>query len=413
MEQAASVGAADLPLRILLCEDAALTVLHLKVVLAELGHQVVGQASNGEESIQLARELRPDLILMDVCMPGVCGIEALQQIMAENPTTVVMLTAYSDAKTVQRALNAGASGYLVKPFRKEQLAPTLAVARARFLELQRERLASRLVEAKAARIGKNVLRQAVDYREEFQRERGLSQTLAQNFLCPAPQIPGLEIETTYEPAHSAELVGGDYVDFIHLGDQRLGVVIADVCGKGLAAASLTAVCRHTLRAYALEDSSPDTVLPRLNRALCRKTSENCSFITLFYGVLDLETFHLTYANAGHPAPILCAPGTGEMNFLSQTGGPLGIETHWEWATCEVNFPSGSILALYTDGILEARRGREQFGTPRIEAALRDRFESNTGIAGFTESLKEEARKFAGGEFQDDVAVVVIQRMTGE
>jgi response regulator NasT len=101
--------------RVLVCEDEGLTALRLRKVLMGLGYEVVGQARDGEEAVYLAERLRPDIILMDVHMPELDGIEAMRRIMRECPTTVVMLTAYSDRDLVQRALSAGASGYLVKP----------------------------------------------------------------------------------------------------------------------------------------------------------------------------------------------------------------------------------------------------------------------------------------------------------
>ena len=120
--------------RVLLCEDEGLTTLRIRRSLTRLGYDVVSAAHNGEEAVQLAAQLEPDIILMDINMPKLNGIEATREIMKRRPTVIVMLTAYSDQPLVEAALEAGASGYLVKPISDDQLEPALAAAQNRFLE---------------------------------------------------------------------------------------------------------------------------------------------------------------------------------------------------------------------------------------------------------------------------------------
>src|SRR5207247_5486244 len=140
----------------------------------------------------------------DVNMPKRDGIQALERIMQECPTTVLMLTAYSEQELVQRALAAGASGYLVKPVVNEQLRPAISIAMARFAELQ--------------------------------QERDVVTSLAAQFASQVPAVPGFQVASRFEPASELARVGGDFFDFISLDDHRTGVVIGDVCGKGIATA---------------------------------------------------------------------------------------------------------------------------------------------------------------------------------
>jgi two-component system, response regulator PdtaR len=121
--------------RVLVCEDEGLTALRLQTSLKKLGYEVVGEARDGEEAVASARRLRPDAILMDVRMPKMDGIAATEQIMSEQPTAIVMITAYSERELVDAALRAGASGYLVKPVSDDQIEPALKVALSRFSEL--------------------------------------------------------------------------------------------------------------------------------------------------------------------------------------------------------------------------------------------------------------------------------------
>jgi len=121
--------------RILVAEDEALIRLDLAEMLVEAGYEVVGQASNGEQAVALSRELKPDLVMMDVKMPVLDGISAAEQIGRERIAPVVMLTAFSQRELVERARDAGVMAYIVKPFTAADLAPAIDVARSRWLEV--------------------------------------------------------------------------------------------------------------------------------------------------------------------------------------------------------------------------------------------------------------------------------------
>ena len=124
------------PLRILVAEDEALTRTILRARLEKLGHQVVSEAENGVQAVEGARAHKPDAIIMDIRMPEMDGIEAARQIFAERPCAILFLTAFSEDTLVEQASDAGALAYLMKPFRKEDLAPALEVAVRRFRQLQ-------------------------------------------------------------------------------------------------------------------------------------------------------------------------------------------------------------------------------------------------------------------------------------
>ena len=121
--------------RVLIAEDEALIRLDLKEMLEEEGYDVVGEAANGEEAVKLAEELKPDLVILDVKMPVLDGISAAEQIVASRIAPVVMLTAFSQRELVERAVDAGAMAYLVKPFAKSDLLPTIEVAVSRHAQL--------------------------------------------------------------------------------------------------------------------------------------------------------------------------------------------------------------------------------------------------------------------------------------
>lgn len=123
--------------RALICEDEGVTVMQIRKALVRAGYDVVGEAVEGRKAIEMAQELKPDLILMDINMPGpIDGIAATREILKHQPVPIIMLTAYSDDSYVDNALDAGACAYLVKPITSEQLLPAIKLAMSRFYALQ-------------------------------------------------------------------------------------------------------------------------------------------------------------------------------------------------------------------------------------------------------------------------------------
>ena len=169
-------------MRILIAEDETIIRLDVRTLLEKAGHEVVAEARDGEEAVALAAEHDPDVIVMDVRMPHLDGIEAARQITDRKPVPIVMLTAYAEQDLVTRASEAGAFAYLVKPFREVDLLPALNTARARFEELEALReeaadLAEALASRKAVERAKGILmsKDGIDEAEAFRRIRAASQ----------------------------------------------------------------------------------------------------------------------------------------------------------------------------------------------------------------------------------------------
>ena len=183
----------------------------------------------------------------------------------------------------------------------------------------------------------------------------IAQTL-QRSLMPGnlPQLPGLSMAARYLPAAEESAVGGDWYDVIELGDRRLGLTIGDVAGHGMAAATYMGQLRSAIRAFAIDAERPAELLGKLSRFAEREESR---MATLIYATLDLDTWMVEYARAGHPYPLLIkADGTGSY-LTDASGPPLGTGTVATYAEQRLLLGPGETLLLYTDGLIE-RRGRQ-------------------------------------------------------
>src|SRR5579883_3061942 len=205
------------------------------------------------------------------------------------------------------------------------------------------------------------------YQADLQQARDI-----QIHLLPreTPQIPGFRIACAWQPARS---VSGDYFDVLILGEDRLGLCIADVSGKGMAAALLMANLQASVKAFTQNGSNPLNESPaelcaRLNTALSSNIAPG-RFVTFFYGILDSKSANFKYENAGHCLPLLVHVD-GSIDFPAAYSGVLGLFSHWTYADREVELRSGDVLVLMTDGVLEAANGNEEeFGYQRLIASV--------------------------------------------
>ncbi len=209
---------------------------------------------------------------------------------------------------------------------------------------------------------------------ELERERlqVLVTTLQRSLLPPElPVVPGLETAAYYHIA-SLDEVGGDFYDLFALSQNRWGLFLGDVCGKGAAAAAVTSLIRYTLRAAAVYDPDPATVLSTLNTALHEDYErDDGRFCTAIFGLLTPhgDGFTLTLASGGHPPPLLLgADGTADYQPIA--GGPLiGVFEHAIFTATTTWLKTGDTLLLYTDGLPEARTGtgRSRYGGDALRA----------------------------------------------
>ena len=263
--------------------------------------------------------------------------------------------------------------------------------------------------APAVRVAQLVRQQQLEAQERERIEQELKVArLIQQTLLPkeTPKLPGYELAAYYRPARE---VGGDFYDFLDLGDGRFGLVVGDVTDKGVPAAIVMATTRTLLRAAAQRLGTPGEVLERTNDVLVQDIPPNM-FVTCLYAILDPESGHLVYANAGHDLPYRRRAGAkGLAEELRATGMPLGLMPGMGYEEKEIYLEKGESILFYSDGLVEAHDPRrEMFGFPRLQGLVGAHRSGGSSLVAF---LLSELTRFTGEgwEQEDDITLVTLDR----
>ncbi len=228
-------------------------------------------------------------------------------------------------------------------------------------------LLSGIARQAATALGNARLHDELMKRKQLERDLVLAERIQQSFLPRRiPRLEGFTFCARYEPAYE---IGGDFYDFVPLPDDRLGIVIGDVAGKGVSAALYMARLTRDLRYFALSEPEPSRVLDVLNQAVLDSGQDDI-FVTMIYAVLDARSGRLHWANAGHMPPLLRS-AAGSVESIEGSGGlPLGVMPEPSYATASIPLSSGDCVVLYTDGLVEALSPeRKMFGLDRLRLAV--------------------------------------------
>jgi serine phosphatase RsbU (regulator of sigma subunit)/anti-sigma regulatory factor (Ser/Thr protein kinase) len=262
--------------------------------------------------------------------------------------------------------------------------------------------------APAIRVAQLVREQASEAaeRERYAQELKIAQLIQQQFLPhELPNLPEWQIAAYYGPAR---VVGGDFYDFIDLGEGRIGLVVGDVTDKGVPAALVMARTHSILRAEAPRLVAPGAVLARVNDLLAAEMPEHM-FVTCLYMVLEPATGHVVFANAGHNLPYVRT--ADRVVEFRATGMPLGLLPGLTYEEKEADIGPGDSVLLYSDGIIEAHDPTgDMYGFPRLKADM------ETELAGteLLDELLERLHAFTGRgwEQEDDITMVALRRSPG-
>lgn len=324
--------------RIVIVEDDPVILRGLSDNLRAEGYGVLS-AGDGDAGYQLICDEQPDLVLLDLMLPGLSGYELCRRVRSAGLTTpVVMLSARGDESDRVLGLDTGADDYVAKPF---SLGELLARIRA-------------------------ILRQRRDWRAEHALvDRDLHEAAdVQRRLLPRvrPAVEALDYGGCCIPARH---VGGDYFDYVEISRGVLGLLVVDVAGKGIPAALLVSSLHGVVRTHAPQSGSRVSELAAtLNAHMCA-TGEPGRFATLLYVVIDTIRRRLVYVNAGHPPGIL-RRADGRVVRLEEGSIPIGLLRDTGYSAVELSLERGDWVVLFTDGVSEAANDDgEEFGDERI------------------------------------------------
>ncbi|WP_120522441.1 PP2C family protein-serine/threonine phosphatase [Arthrobacter celericrescens] len=344
----------------------------LAVVLRQLDFDVV-EAADGLSGVESVRETQPELVTLDVNMPGIDGIEACRRLREFSDAYIVMLSARTAELDRLAGLDTGADDYLTKPFSPKELQ-----ARVRAL-FRRSRPAPAPAE---------------DQRVSDENTRAAA---VQQSLLPGEKLRLQEFDVAgaFRPTRS---VGGDFYDWYQTPD-GMHLTFADAMGKGMGAALIAATVRAVMRSVA---DSPDIAdaFASASTTITSDLDQSGSFVTMFHARLDSASGRLSYIDAGHGLA-LHVPAAGPARRLVSAGPPVGILEDQQWAAADLQLEPGDSLVIVSDGVLDAHDSLEAF-MHNVEKAARGGGTSEDVCAALLELAPAATA-------EDDVTAVVVRR----
>ena len=353
-------------------------------------------AHNGLEALQKLLETPDfDIILSDINMPEMDGLTLLAKVNElKNPAMkCIMVSAYGDMDNIRSAMNKGAFDFATKPIDLDDLSRTIekAIEQVRYIrESQQENNQLESIKNDLAIAGE------------------IQQTILPRSFPPFPELT--EVVDIYASMTPAKDVGGDFYDFFQIDDERIGLVIADVSGKGVPASLFMAVSRTLLRATALRGVSSAECLTYANKLLCKESLDSM-FVTVFYGIYHYKTGMMDYTNAGHNPPYLLRGGRTVECLPVASNFVVGVFDDIEFESNTLTFGIGDTLLLYTDGVTEAFNDKwEQFSESNLQDILASMHESSSAKEVVT-SVLQSVKTFSGDYPQsDDITLLSLQRI---
>ena len=357
-------------------------------------------AHNGLEALQTMLQ-HPDIeiILSDINMPEMDGLTLLARIneMRNPAIRVIMVSAYGDMDNIRQAMNNGAFDFATKPIDLEDLERTI------------EKAVEQLEFVHSAQKDSKELK---DIHSDLSVAREIQQAiLPHNF-----DLTGYKLQSDCASAYllaasmeAAKDVGGDFYDFFAIDPTHMGFVMADVSGKGVPAAIFMAVSRTLIKATGMRGITSSECMSAVNDMLADE-SVNSMFVTVFYGIIDLETGDIDYTNAGHNPPYIVRQN-GQIEEIPTAGNMvLGAFEGLEFRSGHTTLAKGDTIYLFTDGVTEAENiAREQYGEERLTSLL-SRI-SKSAPKEIIRSVTDGIHEFVGNAPQsDDITQLSIRRL---
>ena len=352
-------------------------------------------AHNGLEALtMLLREKDFDIILSDINMPEMDGLTLLTKINEmQNPALkCIMVSAYGDMGNIRQAMNNGAFDFATKPIDLDDLSRTI------------EKAVEQIAYIKAREKEHNEL---AGIKGDLAVAREIQQAILPRVFPPFPEeAEHMDIAASM---NAAKDVGGDFYDFFRIDDDRIGFTIADVSGKGVPAAIFMAVSRTLIRATGIRGVTANECITYIN-GLLAKESVNYMFVTVFYGIYNIRTGEVTYANAGHNPPYLMK-ADGHVEPLPMSKDIVaGVIDDFQFTEETLRLQPGDTLLMFTDGVTEATDTAEnEYGDDRLRMLLSQ--SSSLSCQEIVDHVKADVKAFAGeAEQSDDITLLALKRL---
>ncbi len=379
---------------ILIVDDEPFNIDYLEQELEDLGYETIS-AKNGKLALAQVAEAKPDMILLDIMMPIMDGFEVLKHLKKDpvhRDIPIVVISAMSDLGSIVKGIELGAEDYLPKPFD-----PVLLQARLR-AGLEKKRL--RDIEK--------------DYLQVLEREFEIGQEIQAGFLPnELPAVDGWEIGSFFQPARK---VAGDFYDvFLLPEEEKVGILVGDVCDKGVGAALYMTLFRSLLRALFWSTDRIEgvdysqklvEVIAFTNTYICQ-IHNSASFATIFFGVLDKDSGRICYVSAGHDPPLLIGNGQIKTRIMP-TGPGVGMFEDAIYESESLTLDEGETLFIFTDGLIDSLNADEvPFGKQRFEELIIVPAEN---LQKKVLTVSNELNEFIGEAVQfDDLTLVAIEK----
>lgn len=387
-------------------DDAALIERQLR----SAGFGVSSRRTEGALDTRRALENEPwDLVLADFTLPSFRGVDVLPMLRElDLDTPFVIVSGTIDVATALEAMKAGARDFVVKgelnrlpAVVERELESSADLLERRRAERERDMA---VVQLRAANEELQAL--AAENAHRYEAEHRVAEVLQEALLALPKSVTGVEFAARYASAADNARVGGDFYDLFEIEDERIGILIGDVSGKGLEAATLTSIVRNSVRMRAMDGLTPAETMTKTNDAFFALTSSE-TFVTAFFATLDTRDGTLTYVGAGHP-PAMIKRTDGQVGLLGESESLLGafLGTHFEDHL--VLLSPGDVLVAYTDGVIEARDGGALYGQERLRDLLAG-LADGTGPEGVAEAVYRDVVEYSGGVTHDDVAILALRR----
>lgn len=401
--------------KILIIDDEEIITSLFKRFLSRQGYEF-HSATNGPDGLKIIAETELDLVFLDLKMPDMDGMEVLKKAKNINrDLPVIILTGHGNLDCAVQSVRLGAYDFMQKPI--EDLETLLvdidrAIANHHLVKKNRHLVEELSTVNKGlenkVKLRTSDLEQALDELKQAQskiNEELKTVSLVQQNLLPEgpPKHKGLDAAAIYM---ASAAVGGDYYDYIDMGDEKLGIAIADVSGHGLPAAFVMTMVKVMLLYLNKKKTPLDETIAALNDILSRHIPTN-NFVTMIYGILDFKEMTFTYINAGHDPLIRVNTETKSLETFPAKSPFLGIDPKTAFSEDVLHIKKGDKLILSTDGIVEACNTQNQaFGDERLKDIITKNM-AQPSMQLIAEILSELSAYCAGTSYADDITIMVL------